>query len=452
MIEHLRSWIERHPAKAGALAGWYQQAASGIVTLAIIPLFKNRLSPDNAGVWFSFQNLILIVSLADFGIGFSVARQVAFSFAAKGREAQGDLISTQPGWAGISELYAAIRSIFARLVIVELFALVLLHEAILPLGRLGQQRTASSTLAWYLLGGAAMAMTRTRQYHALFEGLGKMYISRFLAGTQQLVSGIAAIVGILIVPNLLAAAAGVMLVSALYLLLMRHLLQRESQGRLEYVRRPPAGLTRSLFRAAVPMGVVNSSSYLVSAIQVPLIGSILGPALVTPFYAAQKIGQMLNVAVMQMTTPHLPLFTQDLAAHKFRQAAARMSKTVRIGSIAAVGVNLLFFAASPIFARWWLGRASYIDQTTLLIMSIGYVCMSCSVLCVQFVLASGRNPFTYTSVLAGIFNLVGCFVLAPRFGIAGIAASGLLAGLATNYWYAPRRGVHLFNTLKSQSR
>lgn len=445
------TWFDAHPGKAGALAGWYQQFASGLITLAMIPLVKHRLSAGNAGLWFSFQNLILIVSLTDFGIGFSVARQVAYSISSKANSASGDFVATQPGWAGVSELYAAVRLIFARVIAVELGLLIILHELVLPLGKLGHDRTLSSTFAWYLLGGSAMALTRAKQYQALLDGLGKMHMSRFFAGTQQFVAGIAAITGLLIRPKLVVMALAVFVISVCYLILIRNFLYREANGRLEKIPRPPPGLSKSLVRIAAPMGMINSSAYLVSAVQVPLIGSLLGPSLVTPFYAAQKIGQMLNTVTMQLVAPQMPLFTRALGAQQFRQTAERMIRIIAIGSIFAVIANFLYFFASPLFARWWLGGRSYVDQTTLFILAVDYTLMCCSVIWAQFVLASGRNPFTKTTLLAGLLNIAGCFVLGHTFGIAGIAASGLAAGLLTNYWFAPVKGVQLLSELQRDS-
>ena len=41
-MNRLRSWLKSHPGKAGAIAGWYQQFASGIVVLALIPVVENE--------------------------------------------------------------------------------------------------------------------------------------------------------------------------------------------------------------------------------------------------------------------------------------------------------------------------------------------------------------------------------------------------------------------------
>jgi O-antigen/teichoic acid export membrane protein len=105
-----------------------------------------------------------------------------------------------------------------------------------------------------------------------------------------------------------------------------------------------------------------------------------------------------------------------------------------------VAVNAAFFGFSPSFANWWLGPGGYIGAGTLALLAIDYTLMSASVVWAQFVLAAGRNPFMWPTLIAGVANLSACIVLAPRFGLVGIAAGGVVAGCLTNYWFAPWQG------------
>src|ERR1700677_627869 len=69
----LRRWISSHPGKAGAVAGWYQQACTALVTMVSYPLVIRHLSEANAGIWFSFQGLLAAINLTDFGLSFVLA-------------------------------------------------------------------------------------------------------------------------------------------------------------------------------------------------------------------------------------------------------------------------------------------------------------------------------------------------------------------------------------------
>src|SRR5947207_555698 len=104
MLRALIGWVRRHPVRAGALAGWYQQFAGGVVLLAIVPIVNARLSVSEAALWFSFQSLAAAVTLTDFGIGFAISRQVAYSLSMTTSVGIADFISTRPGWAGVSDI------------------------------------------------------------------------------------------------------------------------------------------------------------------------------------------------------------------------------------------------------------------------------------------------------------------------------------------------------------
>ncbi len=196
---------------------------------------------------------------------------------------------------------------------------------------------------------------------------------------------------------------------------------------------------------------MNTGSWLFKAVQVPLIGSILGPAMVTPFYVAQRIGGMLNAAVTQMLSPQMPMFTRALAAKDHRGAADRIARTAKLLTVIFVLANLAFVLLSPIFAHYWRSGRPFLETPALIIMGIDFTLLSCSVIWAHFVLASGRNPFAIPTIVAGLLTLVGCVVLGPLMGMTGIALSTLIAGLLTNYILAPVLGLRLLHRLRRSS-
>src|SRR5258705_11935128 len=99
ILGQIRSWVELHPARAGTLAGWYQQGASAVAALVAVPLVLKQLGDADAGLWFAFQSMLAILNLTDFGLSFVVARQVAFSLKAQSASAEmSDFIPTRPAW------------------------------------------------------------------------------------------------------------------------------------------------------------------------------------------------------------------------------------------------------------------------------------------------------------------------------------------------------------------
>src|SRR4029077_14234147 len=155
-----------------------------------------------------------------------IARQTAFSKAAGLENAArppGDFIATSPGLTGIAELHAATRVIFNRVVLVAVALLIIIYELILPHGQLLGGHSSTLRPAWYLLGISAILLLRSTQYLAFLDGLGKMFLSRFLSGTYQFVCGIAVIVTVLFVRAITVLAAVTVTVTAIYLLTARKL-------------------------------------------------------------------------------------------------------------------------------------------------------------------------------------------------------------------------------------
>ena len=115
----LPTWLQRHPARAGALAGWIQQGASLGSALLLVPVATSLLSPADAGIWFVFQGLTAMLLLVDLGFGFAVARQVAFTAGKRQGTAANGFIDLASGWDGIAQLFQLTRRLYLFLALVS---------------------------------------------------------------------------------------------------------------------------------------------------------------------------------------------------------------------------------------------------------------------------------------------------------------------------------------------
>jgi len=415
---------------------------------------RSRLSADHAGVWFAFQGFLGAVNLADFGLSQVLSRQVAYSFKRRHGAAavSGDFIETSHGWTGVAELLHAARRMFLWLNVAGVLFIIVSYELVVPLGKLLSQRGPDITFAWYLLGLATLVSLQSKLYQGVLDGLGRTYAGRIILGTIQLLNG-AAVVGVMLWrPAIFILAAVSLFGAALQLTALQIWLRLLARGQLARpMAKNPVSL-RALWKVAIPFGVVNASAFLVSSIQVPLIGSLLGSAAVAPFYLAQKIGQTASMIVQQAVYPHLPLFTHALAAGHPVEAHHRMTRLILLVAALAFSGFLAYFALSPWLVTVWIGSGHYVDTATLAWLSLDYCCMCVSVTVAHFVLASGRNPFLFSTALSGLVTLSACLVLTPGWGATGVAVSGLAAGVLTNYWFAPYSGWKLWRSLKETPR
>jgi O-antigen/teichoic acid export membrane protein len=449
ILRSLRQWVDAHPARAGTIAGWYQQFCGAIAALIVVPLVIRNLGASDAGLWFAFQSLLGIINLTDFGLSFVVARQIAYSLHAPPlqKEPVRDFISTRPGWMGVSDIYHLSRQLFFRASFGAAIVLVLLYHVVLPIGNLLATASNNAIFAWYLLGAATVLSLQAKPHFALIEGLGRLFVTRFVSGTFQLITGIAVVCIAFSRAGLVPMASAVCIIALFQYGAARYVALRVLGNREIPPEPAPPGLLKKLLRVAWPMGILNLSAFLFSSIQVPLLGSLFGPKMVPAFFLAQRIGQALNQAVSQLVGPQLPLYTQNLAKGDCHAAGNRMVRTIASVTGLALAANAFFVFAIPYLVDLWVGPGRFVDPPTLQIMALDYFILSASVVWAHFVLASGSNPFVWTTCLGGLLNVCFCFLFA-RWGTMGIAMASLVSGCLTNYWFTTWTGIGLLSTIR----
>src|SRR5437667_3062659 len=262
-----------------------------------------------------------------------------------------------------------------------------------------------------------------------------MFLWRILAGTYALLWNIASVIALVIAPGLLGMSLAVLGASLIQLVAMHLALSRFAARQMDFKMPASKPLISRLWRIALPFGFVNSGVYLINTIQIPLLGSILGPAAVAPYYLATRISQTLGGAVQLVTLTQNPLFTQQIAAADITGAKFRMSRTIYIGMLLCLIASLFLYFGSPSLVKVWVGPGQYVGRDVLLLVTVNFLIAVLAVVPGHFVLASGSNPFALMTLIQGVLTVVGIIFLCPKIDIAGAPLSALVAGLLTNYWY-----------------
>ncbi len=443
-------WAREHPARAAVLGGWYQQGCTTLGAAIAIPFVLRLLGKTDAGLWFSLQGFLAMLGLADFGFSSALTRQVAHSLRLDRdlyKTDAPDLVETSPGWTGVSELYGTSRLLFWRITIGTGALVVLLHPIIFRFTKLAAANSYRTSIIWYALGGTVMLSMQTRLSQSFLDGLGCMYLTRFIAGSYGLLWNIASVVGLLLFPGLISMSLAVLAASVLQYAAMHWALSRSAGKKMDFAIPASPQLVSRLWKISLPFGIVNSGAYLVSTVQVPLLGLLLGAASVAPYYLAARISQTLHSAVQQLSAAQMPLFTQELASGHPRGARQRMRQTGIITGVFYLGSAAFLFFLSPWIVRIWVGPSQYVTTAVLALISVNFLVAGLTVIPGHFVLAAGSNPFALTTLLQGVATIVGMVILCPIFGVAGIPISSLIGGGLTNYWHYPYRGGQLWKHL-----
>jgi O-antigen/teichoic acid export membrane protein len=443
----ITNWAQKHPARAATFAGWYQQICSAGAALLIIPMLINSLGIEVAGLWISLQGIIAIFTLSDFGFSMAITRQVAHSFFADHdvNHLSSDLIKTPSGWKGVATIYAASKTIFMWVMLVSILLFIIANELVLPQTNLLPNPTTETTLVWYLLAGSFAFIFQARLSQAFLDGLGYMYLSRLISGTYQLICGLFSMLSLWNGFGLTGLAVVLLASSFLQFFAMYMSLKWISEDQLITHHQHRNPLVIKLFKVAFPFGLVSSGVYLVGAVQVPLLGAILGPSVIASIFIAFKISQVLNGAVLQIVTAQMPMFTKQCAQGRWSDAKLRMYQTLIAGTGLQIAVAIFLYFISPTIVKWWIGPGHYIEGPVLIAFTINYLITCLLALPAQFVLASGRNPFSLTTILHGVLTLLGMVFLCPKIGLMGVPLAGLAGLMFTNMWKNP---LEAWNTWK----
>ncbi len=451
-FQRIYNFIQRHPAKVGSLAGWFQQACSAGAAILLVPILLRLLPKDQAGIWFSFQGFVNIANLADFGFGFAIARQVAYCMGQKeGKGVQDDFLEYGPGWLGVRRLMDHSNGIYTRVILIAAVLLILIFEIFLPLTKL-QNATETYRIIWYLMATAALTILSLSRFNALLIGLNHLYIVRLLTGLFFLFQGsLVALVAywtrslpIMALVSLLVAIANWLAVRTFSKILARPAWEI-SRAQSRFNQKP------RLFRIAAPMGLVNSSAYLISSIQVPLIGALLGPVLVAPYYLAQKIGLSFNMIAVHLIHPRLPIFTRLIASEQNRNACRLMLRTLGIAGVVTLTANILYLFGYPELVTLLAGKHSLLPWYVIILICIDSFVIGITSSTAQFVLASGINPFVISSIIYGLLNVLLIWVFIPIIGLSAVPLSSIVSGLFTNTWLNLYCGIRLTKNLKNKS-
>lgn len=455
MINKIRNFIKENPIKIAGIAGLYLQGCVILSAAFSIPIILNTLGEDRSGIWLSLLGFISILALSDFGFSMAISRQVAHSFKLNLDidHINTDLIKTSTGWAGVSDIYWASRNIFKYCSILALIAGVFLMEIILPNTKLFLFSSADIRFIFYPLVISSVVMLNSKLSQAMLDGLGYMYLSKAILGCYQLILGLFCIISLKLGFGIIGLSSAYLIASIIQLIFIDLCLRRVSKGRINNDH--AANLEKlgiKISQVAIPFGIVITGAYLVSSAQIPLLGSILGPAVVTGMYLAFKISQTLSGIVMQIISADLPFFTQNLAEGGWVKAKNQMIRTIIVGSILQIFISLFLFFGSPTIVEWWVGPNKYISGPVLIMFCVNYFISSITLIPAQFVLAEGRNPFAISTVINGGLSLLVMLITCNAFGLIGVPLASLIAILLTNFWLNPYEAYITLRGLEGKVR
>jgi O-antigen/teichoic acid export membrane protein len=423
-------------ARSATLAGLYSQAASVLSAAALVPLVFKTLGAAQAGTWFALQAAAIALLLVDFGFSQVISRQAAHSFHYVGGKRHRSLLFLALGtsWRSLRRLEAISNHLLLKLLIGSAAITLVAGMAVAT-------RDAALGLVVAMLSIASACIVYSRIKLAPIEGTGQMHLSRFIVGTFQIflfVGSAAALALDLGAKGLAAVALLVALAQALTSWAVhRQLISRQAGGGHDPFTGYISPSTWKLAVVAVPFGIMNVGAFLTGVGQIPVVALALGPTVVPSVVMAIKVSQSFNTAFLHYVTAQAPPFTSMIARKDLRGARMLMKRTLLIGGALVLVLTLLQLYVIPPLVEHWLGPDAYLSGMPLLVFCVNYLVTGVVGLMAQFVLAEGRNPFAYSSVLHGVIAVALIPILCPVMGVVGYPIAALIGLTLTSLWVNP---------------
>lgn len=444
-------WVTNHPVRAATFAGWFQQGVTGLSAVLVIPILLTNLGAEATGIWLSFQGFVMLAGLADFGVGIAVTRQAAHCLGSDSSESSsGDFLWFGKGWDGVLSLWQHASAIYRVTVVIAFLFGILVYETIVVHTKLTDGDASAQRLLWILMLTVPCMLLFAGRSVAIVNGVGCILYTRVFAGLYFGAQTILLIGAAIWTKSILMMAATSVIITLAYsagVTIFAKAIIKEKVGERS-VATWNTTLCLSFLKVALPLGFVNLGAFLTTSVQVPLVGAILGPASVAPFFLAQKIAQFSIQAALQFSAPKTISFSELVGKRSFEMAHLSMQQTLRKGWLLVFTSQILFvFVLSPL-APMLLAGKEYPSFLVIFLLGFDYALMGSVSMVGQFVLAFGKNPFLWSTLASGILNLSLLFILTPKFGLVGIPAASILAGLLTNYWVNPLWGFRILRSLK----
>jgi O-antigen/teichoic acid export membrane protein len=385
-----------------ALAGAAQRFAAMIGTFMMFPRVLHALGTDLFGVWGAAISLVMMITVADFGIGPAIVTLVSHALASKESEDSRDYLTA-----------ALITS--CGIAVCFLIGGILLATSIAPRPMLSVYLLAVVGVAINVPLGAASAAWLALQRGwmvAFWDFLQTMFfiasVALALTFTKDIRLYVLAVYGSLLAANSLNMVC----------LFVSHPELRPDgwTGPVAHMRLVLKTASRYFVLSAL-----DSLSYILDSV---LALHLLGAAASAEMAIAQRVSVAALGLLMVAAQPLWPAFVEAAAKGERRWILLALARgTALILSAAVAGSAILVVFGIPLL-KFWLKSDVGIDQSTLWVMAIWIV--SLSFVRVQMLLLNALRIMKFqigVFAIATTISLVLKFALAPRYGVAGILVS-----------------------------
>jgi O-antigen/teichoic acid export membrane protein len=422
----------------GAAANVLSRAVTIVLQFVLVPVLFRCLPKEELGVWMLLAQTSALLLILDFGLSFVLTRRIALAKGKSGSDPESVL--TDESRRDIATLVATGRRLFLLLALATFF--ISLLSGFIYLRHLNL--TVSLPVVW--ISWAVLCLSQafgvwSQTWNCLLNGVGYVGWDSVINSGVQAVTQLAQIAAILLGAGLITLAVS----TALGLFAQRYLLlgfARQRRPELFSIRgRFDSALMRDMISPSLRAWATGLGSLIILHTDQFFIAGLSGVTQIPAYRAAYLVFVNINSLAVTFAGASAVFISHLWQAGELDGIHRLVVRNLRLGLglMAAAGACVLLLG--PRLFDLYLGPGNFIGYP---ILGIFFVLMFLEAQSYAITLGSRATEdeaFAFWAIGGAVLKLALAAVLGVRYGLVGIAASTLLAQLATNHWYMVYRGL-----------
>lgn len=337
---------------AGMGANTYGQIVTIIIQLASLPIFLSRWDLSTYGIWLTLSAIPAYLSIADVGMVSVAGNRMTMLM-------------------GKHDIYGANR-VFQSAQLFVLTSCFIVAAIILPLVifspidvlSISDTRLALAILVLYVLLSMAGGLSG-----AVFKATQRYAVGTFFEMTARLLEWMGAMAGLLLHGSFVSVAMGMLMVRVVALLTIAYLSTRQQSNLSWGVQAATREEVNQMIKPSLGFMVFSISNALSIQGFTILTAHLLGPTAVAIFNTYRTLARLTVQATSILSFALWPEFSRLFGAQDSSRLRLMFIKTALLGSLGAITLSLLIYAAGPLLLQLWThGKVEFIPYAMALML------------------------------------------------------------------------------------
>ncbi|MHB8780411.1 MAG: lipopolysaccharide biosynthesis protein [Candidatus Geothermincolia bacterium] len=416
---------ERHLYLVGLLSQYGTYLVLLVTSIVTIPVYLHFMGQNAYGLFISLTSLISYFSVMDAGIGLTAPKYVAEYNAKDDQERLNSMLST-------------FLLMYCGLFCLAVIGGLALGPVLNSLFKIPEELQRLAPIALAILSMNFGLTLLCGLFLSLYSGMRQVHLQNLFRIAQLLITAIVSIVVVALDGGLIGLSISMATVMAAQLLVLIIAARRSFPNVRINLGQASWSTFREIALPTLHYFIMQIVALVVLSTDNIVIGAFVGVGAVAPYSIAFRFCSYGSSLIWIGSDVLYPFISHwDASGHKemLKLNHRRLMRFTVFVSI-LVGLFAAFLGRSIINA--WVGPENFAGRTVLYLL--GFLLVSSSIVHVSSVVLAGigqHAAIAYMGMAEAALNLGLSLLLVRHYGIVGVALGTVIAGSATNLWFAP---------------